>query len=80
MTLPVRLNVSLNVKSMPGGSQEAAGLFQYLAERLIPRLETPYPTDLSPECCSMLSTLCLAQVRGHAQFVVVDRKPRLTVS
>ena len=42
--------------------QEAAGVFGYLAERLVPRLETPYPVDLSPDCCGMLATLCLAQV------------------
>ena len=45
-------------------------MFLYLAERLVQRLETPYPTDLSPECCGMLSTLCLAQV--HAS---ISRQP-----
>lgn len=42
--------------------QEAAGVFAYIGEHLVPRLETPYPTDLSPESCGMLSTLCLSQV------------------
>lgn len=43
--------------------QEAAGMFAYLGEHLVPRLETPYPTDLSPESCGMLSTLCLSQAQ-----------------
>lgn len=37
-------------------------MFAYVGEHLVPRLETPYPTDLSPESCGMLSTLCLSQV------------------
>ena len=44
-------------------AQEAAGAFAYLAEQLAPRLAAPQPIDLSPDCCGMLSTLCLAQVR-----------------
>lgn len=43
--------------------QEAAGVFAYIAEHLVPRLQTPYPTDLSPESCGMLSSLCLAQAQ-----------------
>lgn len=42
--------------------QEAAGAFAYLAEQVVPRLAAPQPIDLSPDCCGMLSTLCLAQV------------------
>jgi len=60
-TRPIPVWSSLSVLR----SQDAAGVFGYLAERLVPRLETPHPIDLSPDCCGMLATLCLAQASSH---------------
>jgi hypothetical protein len=51
------------VKNAARSYQEAAGAFAYLAEQLAPRLAAPQPVDLSPDCCGMLSTLCLAQAQ-----------------
>jgi hypothetical protein len=57
------LSSESGVKNAARSYQEAAGVFGYLAERLVPRLEMPHPIDLSPDCCSMLATLCLAQAQ-----------------
>ena len=42
--------------------QEAAGVFQYLRTRLVPRLESPQPVDLSSDSTGLLAMMCLAQV------------------
>lgn len=44
-------------------SQEAAGAFAHLGGGMVNRMPPPIPTDLAPECTSLLATLCLAQAQ-----------------
>lgn len=43
--------------------QEAAGCFALLRDRDAPRVDPPRPVDVSPECCTMLEKLMLAQAQ-----------------
>lgn len=43
--------------------KESAGCFALLRERDAVRVDVPRPVDVSPECCTMLEKLMLAQAQ-----------------
>ena len=51
-------------------------MFQYLRERLVPRLESPQPVDLSPDSTGLLATMCLAQVCCRRQLALCQSLSR----
>lgn len=51
--------------------QETAGLYALLKEAEASKVDAPRPADLTPECCTMLERLMLAQAQVRGGWVRV---------